>query len=316
MIAAMESYIPNPFYGIITNPAAPLSAPQVQASQFYSVPIGNFPQFAVVYPPSLAMANSVYDAWQLKVEKHVSNGLQLLATYVISKAIDDSSISNGNASWAGGATSLQDPNNLKLERSVSQFDIPQVWTLAYTYQLPLGQGKHWGATWNKWLEGFLGGWQTNGFWRIDNGQPIGPLWENYGVPLPSYSQRPDLLAPLHRATRSSAWFNVNQNGYGGYFSNPQDAVVAQPYTVGTAPRMLSSVRMPGNNNASLSVFKEFAVNTIREGARFEFRVESFNALNHPVLCGPNLGVASGQFGLVTGQCNSPREVQMGLKFYW
>jgi hypothetical protein len=318
MIAAMNTFIPNPFYGVITNLASPLSAPTIWAGTFYSVPSGYFPQFASVNPTSPAAADSIYHALQLKVEKRMSNGLQFLGTYVLSKAIDDSSIGNGNTSWAGGAPyTLVDPNNLKNERSVSQFDIPQVLTLAYTYQLPVGRGKHWGQTWNKWLDGFLGGWQTNGFWRIDNGQPIGPLWENYSnQPLPSYGQRPDLLAPLHRAPRSSAWFNVNQDGYGGYFSNPQDAAIAQPYTVGTSPRMLSSVRAPGNNNASLSLFKEISLSKMREGARLEYRLESFNALNHPVFCAPNLGVASGQFGLVTWQCNSPREVQMGLKFYW
>jgi hypothetical protein len=51
------------------------------------------------------------------------------------------------------------------------------------------------------------------------------------------------------------------------------------------------------------------------GARLEYRLESFNVLNHSVFCAPNVGVASGQFGLVTGQCNSRREVQMGLTFY-
>jgi hypothetical protein len=54
---------------------------------------------------------------------------------------------------------------------------------------------------------------------------------------------------------------------------------------------------------------------IDEGARLEYRLESFNALNHSVFFAANLGVASGQFGLVTGQCNSPREAQMGLTFY-
>jgi len=80
--------------------------------------------------------------------------------------------------------------------------------------------------------------------------------------------------------------------------------------------MISSARVPGNNNASLSVFKEFLVNSLREGTRFEFRFETFNAFNHPVFCGPNLGVASWQFGLVTNQCNSSRETQAGLKLYF
>jgi len=321
-IAAMNSMIQNPFYNIITDPTSPLSAPTIWAGTFFTVPSGYFPQYNFVAPTSPPKADSNYNALQLKVEKRLSHGLQFLGTYVFSKAIDDSSIGNGNASWAGGATSLVNPNNLKAERSVSQFDIPQVLTVAFTYELPFGHGKSWGGGWNKWVNGFLGGWQTNGFVRVDNGQPIGVLWEAYSnQPLPSYGQRPDLLAPLHRSHRSSAWFNVDNTacggfGCGGFFSNPDAAAIAQPYTVGTAPRMISSARVPGNKNASLSVFKEFLVNSLHEGTRFEFRFETFNAFNHPVFCGPNLGVASGQFGLVTGQCNSPRETQAGLKLYF
>jgi hypothetical protein len=318
MIAAMNSYIPNPFYGVITDTSSPISSAWIQAATFYTVPSGYFPQFNFVSATSPPAADSIYHALQVKVQKNMSHGLQFLASYVFSKAIDDASIGNGNASWAGGSTSLVDPNNLKRERSVSQFDIPHVLTLAYTYQLPFGRGQYWGANWNKWVNGFLGGWQTNGFVRVDDGQPIGPLWENYSnQPLPSYGQRPDLLAPLVRSSRSDSWFTLNPTtGYGGFFSNPQDAVIAQPYTMGTAPRMLSSARVPGNNNASLSMFKEFSLSSLREGSRLEFRLESFNAFNHPVFCGPNLGVASGEFGLVTGQCNSPREVQLGLKLYF
>lgn len=320
-IAAVNSYIPNPFYGIITDPTSALSQPTVWAGTFYLQP--SFPQFNPVVTISPPRADSIYHALQVKVEKHLSNGLQVLASYVFSKAIDDASLSNQNASWAGGVPSLVDPNNLGLERSVSQFDIPQVFTAAYTFALPVGRGKHWGGTWNKWLDGFLGGWQTNGFIRLDDGQPVGPMWENYGnYVLPTYGQRPDLLAPLRKAKRSDAWFNVNSSGCGGvgcggYFSNPQDAVVAQqPYSLGTAPRMLSTVRVPGNRNASLSMFKSFNLASVREGASVELRLESFNAFNHPVFCGPNTTVASGQFGLVTCQANSPREVQLGLKLYF
>ena len=34
-------------------------------------------------------------------------------------------------------------------------------------------------------------------------------------------------------------------------------------------------------NANLSVFKEFPLSKLREGARLEFRLETYNAFNHP-----------------------------------
>jgi hypothetical protein len=91
--------------------------------------------------------------------------------------------------------------------------------------------------------------------------------------------------------------------------------VPTPYTLGTAPRTLG-IRAPGTRNATLSLSKEFTMNSIREGMRTEFRMESFNALNHPQFCGPNTTVGSQVFGQVTCQANSPREVQLGLKLYW
>jgi hypothetical protein len=314
-IANLISYVNNPFYGIITNPTFPLSAPQVQALQL----LYRYPQYtgvAAQYPP---WADSIYHAFQLRVEKRFSQGLQLLMNYTSSKAIDDASVGT-NTTWLGGWHSLIDPNNRKLERSVSQYDIPQVLNIAYVYHLPFGKGKHWGGSWNRWIDGLLGGWQTNGMWRFDDGQPMG-LGMQGGLALPGgYGQRPNLLGQL-RVNPRSKWFC---SGPGcGYFSNqgsttePTDVAVVPPnYTLGTAPRELSSPRVPGTSTGALSLFKEIGLSKLREGARAEFRLESFNALNHPQFCGPNTTVNGGSFGQITCQANSPREVQLALKLYW
>jgi hypothetical protein len=55
---------------------------------------------------------------------------------------------------------------------------------------------------------------------------------------------------------------------------------------------------------------------LREGSLLEFRAEAFNALNHPQFNPPNLVVGASQFGKVTAQANSPRQVQLGLKLYF
>ena len=90
-----------------------------------------------------------------------------------------------------------------------------------------------------------------------------------------------------------------------------------PYAIGNAPRTLSSIRSPGINTANLSILKDIYINKIREGTRFEFRSEFFNAFNHPIFCGPNTTLGGGSFGLVTATCGvNPREVQLALKFYW
>jgi hypothetical protein len=314
-IANLISYVNNPFYGIITNPLLPLSAPQVQAVQL----LYKYPQYTSVDMQMPPWANSIYNAFQLRVEKRFSKGFQLLANYTNSKSIDDASVGT-NTTWLGGFISLIDPNRLKLERSVSEYDIPQVLNIAYVYHLPFGRGKHWGGTWNRWVDGFLGGWQTNGMWRFDDGQPMSLGEVGGGLALPGYGQRPDLVGQLHKNPRSK-WFC---SGPGcGYFSNqgsttePTDvAVLPANYTIGNAPRDLDSPRVPGTSTGALSLFKEIDMTKVREGARAELRLESFNALNHPQFCGPNTSVNGGSFGEITCQANSPREVQLALKLYW
>lgn len=304
-IAALNTYVNNPFAGVITDPNSPLSSPTIQASAL-QVPYPQFPNgFGGDSPP---WANSSYNAFQLRVEKRFSRGLQFLVTYTFSKSIDDASTTDGNVTWLGGTTSLQDPNNRRLERGLSTFDIPQVLQFSYVYELPIGRGKPIGGDMPKVLNAVVGGWQTNGIWRFNDGRPIIPGLSG-GQSLPTYGgQRPNLVGTPKRNHGSDFLTN--------YFANPEVFVVPPPFTLGNAPRTIGSVRQPGQANATLSMFKEFPMNIIREGMRLEYRFEAFNALNHPQFCGPNTQVNSGAFGTITCTANSPREVQMALKFYW
>jgi hypothetical protein len=241
------------------------------------------------------------------LDKSFSNGLQFLVTYVNSKSLDDESIpSNGNSFLGGNSSAVLNPNNLSLQRSLSAFDIPQVLQLSYVYELPIGRNRPYLRNLHPVLNALIGGWQTNGMWRFDNGQPI-MLGLSGGQALPGYGQRPQLSGTPARSTGAD-WLNQ-------YFANPEVFSVPAAYTLGNAPRALN-VRAPGTANATLSLFKDFTLNSIREGMRVQYRLESFNALNHPQFCGPSATVGTGTFGKVTCQANSPREVQMALKLYW
>jgi hypothetical protein len=101
-----------------------------------------------------------------------------------------------------------------------------------------------------------------------------------------------------------------------YFSNPQVVVTPPPFAIGDAPRTTTSCRLPGESNANLSLYKQFSLASLREGARIEFRLETYNAFNHPQFLGPNTTLNSGSFGVITGQANQPRQAQAVLKVYW
>jgi hypothetical protein len=179
---------------------------------------------------------------------------------------------------------------------------------SYTYELPIGRGKAIGGNMPAVLNAIIGGWQTNGIWRFTDGRPM-LLTVSGDQPLPTYPyQRPNLTGTLE--------CNHGSDFLTNYFANPDVAVAPSPFTIGNAPRSIGTCRQPGQANATLSLFKEFMFSKLREGAKLQLRFEAFNALNHPQFSGPDTAVNGGNFGVITSTANSPREVQLALKFYW
>ena len=318
--------VPNPFVNYITDPLSPLSQPTISAYQDPNNPTHvPFPQFTGFAGDSPPIANSIYHAGQFRVEKSFSNGLQFLVTYVVSKSIDNASATDDSISWLGGGLNgdtigVQDPYNLRAERSVSTFDIPQVLQFSYVYALPVGKGKRFGGDMHPVLNGILGGWQLNGVWRFASGRPI-LLGLDSSTPIPTFGQRANLTGPLQVNHSSQASMISN------YFANACESepcpnggpsVVVQPdaYTFGSAPRTITNIRQPGNKNVNMSLFKEFPISRVREGMRIEFRIEAFNAFNHPNFAGPDNVFGDGSFGQITFLATPSREVQLGLKLYF
>lgn len=90
------------------------------------------------------------------------------------------------------------------------------------------------------------------------------------------------------------------------------AAFAQPanFTFGNLGRMIPSLRQDWTRNLDLSLFKNFS---IKEKAQMQFRAEAFNFTNTPIMGAPSTSFGSGSFGIVGGQANSPRAVQLALK---
>ena len=91
------------------------------------------------------------------------------------------------------------------------------------------------------------------------------------------------------------WFNT------AAFAQPA------PGALGTLGR--NTERGPGVNNLDLALFKNF---TLAREIRLQFRLESFNALNHTQFSGVSTNIASSNFGVVTS-ARPARINQLGLK---
>ena len=305
--------VSNPFYGVIQG-SADLSGPTIPRWKLY-VP---HPQYSAgtgsgVSSSFVPWANSIYNAAQLRIEKRFSQGLQFQFSYTFQKSLDDSSLGSSGYSFLTGGmatyeSNARDPNNLRLDRSLSAFSIPQIAQISFVYQLPFGRLRKYGANVNGFTDALLGGWQLNGIYRVDDGLPIQlGLCGGCSVNLPTYgAQNPNLSAPLQVAGTG----NLKQ-----YFVNPQVAVKPAPYVDGNAPRVLSNARIAGSDNLSASLFKQVPL-SFREGAKLEIRQEVFNALNRVQFAAPDTNVGDATFGQITAQANQPRQVQLGLKLYF
>ena len=297
----LEQQVANPFYGVITDPkAVNLNRTTIQRYRL----LRNMPQYdgvssGTTEPPA---ANSYYHGLQFKWEKRFSHGVTTLAHYTWSKMIDDSSISSGNLSWLGGTTSLQNPLNRSLEKSLSAHDIPHRVVVVGAWQLPVGAGRALAGGSNRLLDAFIGGWEVSGFLTLQSGNPLqisqsgGTLWNG--------SQRPNLVGDPSTSgpvsSRLSQYFNT------AAFTRPA------PDTFGTAPRYLN-YRGPGIKTLDAALLKSWRT---REGQRMEFRLEATNATNTPIFSDPPSSFGASDFGQINGTKIGARNVQLGFKYYF
>ncbi|MGO8790483.1 MAG: carboxypeptidase regulatory-like domain-containing protein [Terriglobia bacterium] len=312
-IGNLGNYVNNPFASVLTGSYyanSVLSSPTVQAYQLM-LPYPQFTGMAMDEPPS---ATSIYNALQIMLEKHYSNGLQLSANYTWSKSIDDSSIADTNVAWLSnyGQNSvnygLADPNRLNLERSLSTFDMPQQLKFNYTYDLPFGRGKAFLSNMSRPLELILGGWKTAGVWTIHDGFPLQFAVTGGGTPIWTYGwQRADISSrPVRSGGPESNWLN-------NYFANPNVFQAPAAYTLGTASRTTGEVRSPSTFTNNLSIMKDFALSHSHEAMKLELRLEAENAFNHPVFGTPDTYVGDPNFGVINYTAIGPRQIQLALK---
>lgn len=294
--------VPNPFFGIITAPTSPLSQPTIEYRQL----LRPFPQYTSVNITRQPLANSIYHAFTLRLERRFSNGLSFLASFTGGKSIDDGS---ALAWWEGPtARTFLDQYNRRLERGVSSWDVSRRLVLSYVYEMPFGKGKRFLGTMPSVVNLLVSGWQVNGIATFQTGTPliIGASQNNTFIY--TQSQRANnngksaLLTGGTRDERLDRWFDTS------VFSQPDS------FTFGTTGRTLPDVRNPGIHTHDLSFFKN---NFFGPDGRLnlQYRLEMFSAFNQPLFGGPNTLVGSPTFGTISSASGS-RQIQMALKLLW
>jgi hypothetical protein len=299
---------------------APVAPPYAGFSGTVSQALRPFPQYASAQVDTVTMADPfgdyTYEAAQVQLQKRISQGLTLLANYAWQKTLTnaDSEYPTQSAWNGNGNSGALDVYNLKAEKGLSQYDIPQRLVLSYTYQLPFGKGREF-ANREGVVNVLAGGWQFAGNQTYEKGTPLSvgsPNWDS-GI-----FAGPD--ANLGASARPDTVPGQSFNGYhGGGWKwgqsvrlNPAAFVPAPNFTFGDAPRALT-VREFASHAEDLSLSKQIPIHSDRVYALF--RVEFFNAFNRPgQFTGFNTQAGQPGFGQASNRQNGPRSIQGQLRF--
>jgi hypothetical protein len=181
--------------------------------------------------------------------------------------------------------SFQDHNNPGADRGDSDFDVRHRFTTGFLYDLPV-------TGFDGAAGQLLDGWALNGLVRLQTGRPFTPY-------LGGTALHPDVVSgadPVPADQGPDNWIDASA------FAPP-----AGP--LGTARR--NSLRGPGLQVVDLAAVKHFATG---EDNDLEFRVELFNAFNHPNFSLPDPVFGSPSFGTIASTITPAREIQVGLRY--
>jgi len=208
-------------------------------------------------------------------------------------------------------------NNFQLERAVSRLDRTHVFVASYIYQVPVFKSGFASSTAGRLL---LSGWELAGISTAQTGLPLNRVVQGSGVG--PRGSRPNILGdPLE---------NIPQHPSGGrpYAFNPLAFRPTAVGEIGSSPR--APFRFPSQFFTDVNISKNLL---FTERYRLQLRAEFFNVFNQTIFDDvfqtipdrlptdaafnsiQNLVNSGSQFGQFFSTRN-PREIQLGIKFYF
>jgi hypothetical protein len=295
---ALQDRVANPYAGQVPGALGGATITRQQS-------LRPFPYYNAVTVRNPRLGSSIYHAFLLSVEKRMSKGFVVLASYTNAKLISDSAVTpvnfGPNIEQVGVVGYQNGLFDRRSERSLDPTDVSQRLVLSGVYELPFGKGRSFSSS-NRVVNTLIGGWQLNNITTIQSGMPVVLRGAN--------NQRADRPNSTGRSAKVDnptieRWFDTTQ------FVNPPQ------FTLGNVGRVLPDVRNPGTFNMDLSLIKD---TPLREGLRMQLRGEAFNWLNTVNYGLVNAGFSPNPAGqnqnAAFGTINSARDariLQFGLK---
>jgi len=255
-------------------------------------------------------SSSNYNSLQLSVDKGLTHGLQLQASYTYSHALDDAS-NFENSGFGGSRGYNQFPGGKALNYGNAAFDSRQRFVIAPVYMVPFRKG---GNAYSP-INLLLSGWEVTGIATFATGFPYDvaydgatslSLWCSNSLYFYTCPDVPNQSAPLVRS---------NPRTFTAAGSNKTTWFQKASFT----PELLGQFgnvsrdkyHGPGINNTNFILAKNFALSS--DGVRsLQLRMESDNVFNHTQFALPTASFTSTNFGLITSAA-SGRQTQLAVK---
>jgi len=243
-----------------------------------------------------SVGNSNYNGMWLRATKSISHGLTFETSYTWSKSIDY------NSRNVQGVV-VQDSNNIRNDRGLSDFDARHRWVFSGVYS-PLFRQNKWG-----------GGWQFAIIAQAQSGNPTNFFTTNTTL-TGNQNIRPSITGPVETG------FSPARNGNATaiqYIQNPE-VFVNQGNAFGNLGR--NTIIGPGFVNVDVSLVKN---TKLGERLNWQIRADAFDIFNRPNFQNyapvglPGMVLGTPTFGLLTGtrfppgDAGSSRQLQLAMK---
>jgi hypothetical protein len=252
-------------------------------------------------------AKNVYNDVQLLFRKRFSRGFQSSVVYTHQASRNQWQPNQFDPALAWELNPTARPNRF-------------VWTTVW--ELPFGRGRQWLT--HGPLQHIVGGWQLSWVYQYQAGPLIS--WGN----LYYYGSLDQIVAALNHDQVHSQNIHEWYNPAAAYnnVTNPADAATGaipsgfvgfegrsafQPntYQARMFPQYVDSLRADAIRNWDTKIYRRFV---LYERLNMNLALDMMNMTNHIQFGGPNTTVTATNFGYVTGQSNSPRALQLNVRF--
>ena len=245
-----------------------------------------FPQYGTIGSTWAPLGHTWYDAFQAKITKRYSHGLDFSASYAYSKNLD---------SWEGNGNVF----NRSSFKGLASYSQPHILTITTNYRLPA----YGFVAKNKYARSVLADWTVGAVLQYASGGLIAAPSSNnaLGTYLPGQSSRMFRVPgqPLFLKNPNCGCFDPTKET----ILNPAAWSDTAPGVWGTANVYYNDFRGQRRPSESMSIGKAFA---IRERMTIRIRGEFFNIFNrnvslpNPATGGPGIAPPTYSNGLLTG----------------